>query len=302
MLGFLRIIKYAFEDIGRNIGLSFMTVFILVLMLLSVNVLWSVDVLTKEAVSVVKGQVNVSLYFVPEIKDESIEEIEEYLKSFPEVLEIENRSKEEVYNTFKGRYKNKPEVLEALEELGENPFGPTMFVKTRDPQDYKKIMIAFDVPEYEYLIESKSFEGQESAIDKLNNITSRIEAVGFGLTFSFAVIAFLVIFNTIRVAINSQKQEIGIKRLVGASNWYIRGPYLLESFIFTCVSVFLTILLVFVSLRYLDPYLSVVFTNGFSLTNYFKSNILMLVGLQFLSVLLLNIFSSLLAMRKQLKV
>jgi len=302
MLAFLRVIKYAFQDMSRNIGLSFMTVFILILMLLSVNVLLAVDVLTGEAVKTVKGQVNASLYLVSDIKNEDIAEIESYLNSFPEVLEIETRTKEQVLEDFRERHKYNQEVLEALDELGENPFGPTMFIKTAEPDDYKKIMTALDVPEYEYLIESKSFEGQEGAIEKLQNITNRIESIGLGLALLFGLIAFLVIFNTIRAAINSQKIEIGIKRLVGASNWFIRGPYLVESFVFSIVSVALTFLVVFVFVRYLDAYISVVFSNGFSLTNYFKSNIMLLVGLQFLAVLLLNIVSSLLAMRKQLRV
>jgi cell division transport system permease protein len=302
MLAFLRIIKYSFQDIGRNIGLSFMTVFILVLMLLSVNVLWAVDVLTGEAIGAVKEQINASLYFVPDASAEDISEIQTYVNSFPEVLDIKLESREEVLENFKNRHANSSEILDALNELGDNPFGATMILKTREPEDYKKIIMALDVPEYAYLIESKSFEGQEGAIEKLQNITNRIEQVGLGLSFLFAIISFLIIFNTIRVSIQSQRQEIGIKRLVGASNWFIRGPYLIVAFIFTVMSLALTISIVFFSLRYLDPYLSVVFPSGFSLTNYYKSNILMLFGSQTIAVLLLTFFSSLLAMRKQLKV
>jgi len=302
MLAFLRIIKYAFQDIGRNIGLSFMTVFILILMLLSVNVLWAVDVLTGEAIGAVKEQINASLYFVPDASAEDISEIQTYVNSFPEVLDIKLESREEVLENFKNRHANSSEILDALNELGDNPFGATMILKTREPEDYKKIIMALDVPEYAYLIESKSFEGQEGAIEKLQNITNRIEQVGLGLSFLFAIISFLIIFNTIRVSIQSQRQEIGIKRLVGASNWFIRGPYLIVAFIFTVMSLALTISIVFFSLRYLDPYLSVVFPSGFSLTNYYKSNILMLFGSQTIAVLLLTFFSSLLAMRKQLKV
>jgi len=302
MLGFFRVIKYAFQDIGRNLGLSFMTVFILVLMLLSVNVLWSVNVLTDEAVVAVKGQINASLYFVPDATEEGLKEVEEYIDSFPEVLEINLQSREDVLESFKKRHANNVEVLDALKELGDNPFGATMIIKTREPKDYAKIITALNVPEYDYLIESKSFEGQEGAIEKLQNITSRIERVGFGLSFLFVIISFLIIFNTIRVSIQSQRQEIGIKRLVGANNWFIRGPYLIVAFVYTILSLALTISVVFFALHYLDPYLAVVFPNGFSLTNYYKSNIMMLFGSQAVAILLLTVFSSLLAMRKQLKI
>ena len=302
MRSLIRVVKFAFQDIWRNVGLSFMTVFILMLMLLSVNVLWSVDVITKEAVRLVKDQINVSLYFVPEAKDADIKEIQTYINSFPEVVNLQLQSREQVLNSFKERHKLSQEVLSALQELGANPFGPTLTVKSREPGDYKKIIQALSVPEYETLIEAKSFDQHEDAINRLQNITSRIEQMGLGLSILFAVIAFLIIFNTVRVAIATQRVEIGIKRLVGASNWFIRGPYLVESAIFTAVSVALTFGVIYLSFRWLDPYLSIVFTGGLSLTNYYNSHILYILGIQTLAVLLLTVVSSSLAMRRQLKV
>jgi cell division transport system permease protein len=301
MQSFLRILKFAFQDLVRNLSLSFMTVFILVLMLLSVNTLWSLDVLTKAAVEAVKKQIDISIYFVPEATDKNVNEIKSYVAMFPEVTNIELQSKDEVLASFREQHKLQKEALDALAELGKNPFGPTMIVKTKEPKDYKKIIDALNVPEYENLIEAKSFDNHQDAIERLQNITNRIEKIGFGLTILFALISFLIIFNTIRVAINTQRMEINIKRLVGASNWFIRGPYFVESLTFTFLSVVCTMAIVFLGLKWIDPYLAVVLPNGFSLTNYFKSNMLMLFGAQALAVLLLTVLSSGLAMRKQLK-
>lgn len=279
-----------------------MTVFILVLMLLSVNTLWSLDVLTKQAVESVKKQIDVSIYFVPQATEKNVAEIKSYIQMFSEVTDIKLQSKEDVLASFREQHKLQKEALDALDELGANPFGPTMVIKTKEPKDYKKIIDALNVPEYETIIEAKSFDNHEDAIERLQNITNRIERVGFGLTVLFAIISFLIIFNTVRVAIASQRVEISIKRLVGASNWFIRGPYMIESVLFTVLSVGLTMALVGVALRWIDPYLAVVLPNGFSLTNYFYSNMLMLFGSQALAVLLLTVVSSALAMRKQLKV
>jgi cell division transport system permease protein len=301
MQSFLRILKFAFQDLARNFSLSFMTVFILVLMLLSVNTLWSLDVLTKAAVAAVKKQIDISIYFVPEATDKNVNEIKSYVGMFPEVTSITLQSKDDVLAAFREQHKLQKEALDALAELGKNPFGPTMIVKTEEPKDYKKIIDALNVPEYENLIEAKSFDNHEDAIERLQNITNRIEKIGFGLTILFALISFLIIFNTIRVAINTQRMEINIKRLVGASNWFIRGPYFVESLVFTVLSIVLTMAIVFLGLKWIDPYLAVVLPNGFSLTNYFYSNMLMLFGVQALAVLILTLLSSGLAMRKQLK-
>ncbi|MBI5729220.1 MAG: FtsX-like permease family protein [Candidatus Magasanikbacteria bacterium] len=302
MYSFFRIIRFALQDIGRNLGLSTMTVFILLLMLLSINTLWSMDVMTKEAVRLVKEQINISFYLTPAISDKSVSEIKSYLATFPEITQVDLLTRDQVLQSFKTRHQFSAEVLDALSELGGNPFGPTLVVKTKEPGDYRKIIQAVSVPEYDPLIEGKSFEGHEEALDRIQTITNRIERVGLGLSLLFALISFLIIFNTIRVAIFTQRAEISIKRLVGANNWFIRGPYLLESLIFTVVSVALTILIMYFATRYLDRYVSVVFPNGFSLTNYYSSHMLYLFGIQTVAVLLLTVFSSSLAMRRQLKV
>lgn len=302
MFSFLRILKFAFQDIGRNLSLSFMTVFILVLMLLSVNVLWSVDIITRQAVNSVKSQVDVSFYLAPAVATSTIADMEKYVKSFPEVTEVKILTSDQVLQSFKERHKDQIESMQALTELGSNPFGSTLMVKTKEPKDYQKIIKALDVPEYKKIIESKSFDKHENAIERLQKITNRIEQIGFGLTVLFAVISFLIIFNTVRVTINSQRTEISIKRLVGASNWFIRGPYLIESLLFTALSIVATFVILVFAFGWLDSYLSVVFTGNFSLTNYYKSNIFFLGGIQAAAVLLLTVVSSGLAMRRQLKV
>ncbi|MFA6424471.1 MAG: permease-like cell division protein FtsX [Candidatus Magasanikbacteria bacterium] len=297
-----RILKFALQDIARNFGLSFMTVLILVLMLLSVNALWSVRVITNEAVNLIKDQVNVSVYFSAEAGDKNVSEINKYVSAFPEVVKVDLQSAEDVLTSFKQRHSQSKDILGALSELNSNPFGPTMIIKTKEPGDYKKIIKALSVPEYENLIEAKSFDEHESAIEKIQNITSRTEKVVAGLVLLFACISFLIVFNTVRSAIHTQRIEIGIKRLVGASNWFIRGPYLVESFMFSILSLAASIGLLYFALRFIDPYLSVVFPSGFSLTNYYNSNILYVFGVQFVCVLALTILSSGLAMRRQLRI
>lgn len=142
MRSIYRVTKYAFQDLGRNFGLSSMTVFILILMLLSVNILWSVDILTQQATSIVKEQINISLYFKAEATDDNLTEIKKYLSILPEITEMTLVNRQEVLESFKIRHQMSKEVLSALEELNENPFGPTLIIKTREPEDYKKVLQA----------------------------------------------------------------------------------------------------------------------------------------------------------------
>ena len=301
MRSFFRATKFAFQDIIRNLSLSLMTVLILVLMLLSVNTLVVIKFFTSQATQSVKDQIDVSIFFAHTATDEEIVEVQNYIKSFPEVSNVVYLTKDQVLEKFKEQYSDNENIIASLEELDENPLGSTMIVKTRNPGDYNKLITALSVPEYEDIVVAKTFVDTEIAIERINNITTQVERFSVILTGLFAVIAFLIIFNTIRVAIYTQRVEITIKKLVGATNWFIRSPYIIESFIFTVVSVAITYFLMRFVAGLLDPYVAVVFKKDWLLTNYISSNIMMLVGSQFVVVLLLTIFSSFLAMRRHLK-
>lgn len=301
MRSFFRAVNFAFQDIFRNISLSMMTILILVLMLLSVNTLIIIKFFTMQATQSIKNQIDVSIFFSNKATDEQIKEIQSYIRSFPEVTEIKYFNKDEVLQKFREQYADNKNIVASLDELGENPLGATMIVKTRDPGDYQKIIKALSVPEYEDVVMAKTFVDTEKAITRINNITAQVERFSVALTGLFAVIAFLIIFNTIRVAIYTQRVEITIKKLVGATNWFIKSPYVIESIIFSIISVSITYGFLVFAASFIDPYIQVVFNKQSLLTEYFSSNIMMLFGGQFAAVLALTIFSSLIAMRRHLR-
>jgi cell division transport system permease protein len=298
----LRVIKFAFQDIIRNISLSLMTILILVLMLLSINTLVVIRVLTSQATMLVKDQIDVSIFFDQQATDEEVSEVRDYMTQFPEVTDSNFFSREEVLVEFRFEHADNSKVVASLDELGQNPFGPTLVVKTREPSDYIKIIEALRIPEYENIIEAKTFGDTETAIGRIDIITSHVEKFTVALSLLFAVVAFLIIFNTIRVAIYTHRTEISIKKLVGATNWFVRGPYLFEAFVFTLISVAIAWTIVLVVLGFLDPYVAVVFEQSQILTDYYNSHILLLLSSQLGAVLLLTFISSLLAMRKHLRV
>lgn len=302
MVGFFRIVKFAFQDIARNLSLSFMTVLILILMLLSINTLLVIRVLTDQAVASVKDKIDLSIFFKNDAKEKQIEEIKSHINSFPEVVKLTFITREQALESFKKEHSGNTEILSSLDELAQNPLGPSLVVKTRDPNDYKKITASLDVPEYAAIIEAKTFTDTEKTIDRIRAITKQVEQFSFGLSALFAFIAFLIIFNTIRVAVYTQRIEISIKRLVGATSWFIRGPYVVEALVFSLIATGMSYGFAILSTRFLDPYISVVFESRAFLTDYFSSNMVTIISLEFFAVLALTIFTSLLAMRKYLRV
>jgi len=301
MRNLVRVIQFALQDIVRNLSLSLMTVLILVLMLLSVNTLVIIRFFTAQATQSIKDQIDVSVFFSHTATDEQIEEVRDYVKSSPEVVNLIYYTREQALEQFKTQYTDNENILASLAELEENPLGPTMIVKTRSPSDYDKIITALNIPEYEDIVVAKTFVDTERAIERIDGITRQVERFSVILTALFGIIAFLIIFNTIRVAIYTQRIEITIKKLVGATNWFIRSPYVIESLIFSLVSVGAAYFLIKLSAGLIDPYVAVVFKRDWLLTDYLSSNILWLFGGQFLAVLALTIFSSFLAMNRHLR-
>ena len=121
MLSLFRLIKFALQDIYRNFSLSFMTILILVLMLLSINTFVVVNIITGEAVKSIKEQIDVSVYFAHDADENKIEEVRSYINSFPEVVNIVYLTGEEVLEKFKTQHADNLDIMTSLDELGDNP-------------------------------------------------------------------------------------------------------------------------------------------------------------------------------------
>ena len=140
MLSLFRIIKFALQDIVRNFSLSFMTVLILVLMLLSMNTLLMIRVLTGASITAVKSQIDLSIFLSPTATEQQTTDVRAHVAFRPEVLETEFLSRDQALDNFKILHESNPDILASLTELGENPLGSTLIVKARDPLDYEKLL------------------------------------------------------------------------------------------------------------------------------------------------------------------
>jgi len=127
--------------------------------------------------------------------------------------------------------------------------------------------------------------------------------VGFFVSFIFVAITILVVFNAVRIAIYTHKKEIRIMKLVGASDWFIRAPFLAEAAWYAFLGVVLIIAIFYPFLHLLQPYLATLFNaTELNLIGYFNSNFIRIFGLEFLGAFFINITASLWAIRNYLKV
>lgn len=298
-----RILKFSSQDFWRNFWLSTATVVVLVLTLVSINFLITLNFLTKTAVAEVENKIDVSIYFKQGVAESEIGNIKSYLLSLSEVKDVIYISPEEALREFEKKHANDAIIKESLEEVGKNPLGATLVIRAHDTADYPEILEVFDDTQYANIIQEKNFEDHEAVIKKIDSISEKATTTGFGIAGLFAVIAVLIGFNTVRMTIYTHREEIGVMKLVGAANWFVRAPYVASGIFYGIFAILFTIILIFPAIGFAEPYLAGFFGGSeFNLLGYFSNNFLQIFGWQFVGVVLLNMVTSTLAVGRYLKV
>ncbi len=293
-----RALKFSFQDIARNIWLSFVTVIILVLALFSVNLLIAVQVISSAAVDTVRDKIDISLYLRTEAAESDILALRGKIAALPNVREVTYISKQQALADFQKKHENNPDVIGALRELDTNPLSPSLAIHPQDPNKYDELINDLNHIS-DPIIEARNFDDHKLLLQKIDTITSRISEAGFLVSLLFVLITLLFLYNTIRVAIYTHRQEIAIMRLVGASSWFIRAPFLISSVLYTLIGVIITTGLFYLFLSLLQPYLETFFLNyDFNIVSYFRANFVYLLLIEFFGTAIVNILASLVAVRK----
>lgn len=302
MLSFFRIIKFSLQDIVRNIWLSIVTITILLLALLSINTLLTVRVVSDNAVNAVKEKIDISLYLKPEASENDIAALRARLAGMPEIRSVSYTSKQNALDSFRGKYRDNPEILQALRELGNNPLSPSLAITPADFDNTSNLVNSLRQLDSD-IIESRDFSDNTAVVTKIQSVTNRVNEVGAIIIVIFVLTSLLVVYNSIRVAVYTHKREIEIMRLVGASNFFVYMPFLFSAFIYALISVLVMIAIFYPFLTLFQPYLEV-FLAGYNvnLLSYFVYNFIPVFGLQFGIIFLITLLASFFAVRKYARV
>lgn len=300
-----RVFIFAWQGFWRNIWLSVVTITIIVLAFISINFLIIVNIITQVAIGVVEEKVNVSIYFYPNIIETQILEAKTYLSSLAQVKEITYVSQQEALEKFRKEHQNDNIIIESLNQLESNPIEATLQVKAKKLSDYPEIIQILTGSKYNQLVAEKNFDDQKikNYIAKIQTLSDNARKIGLLVSGVFILIALLIVFNTIRVAIYTHQQEITIMKLVGATNWFIRSPFLIEAIFYGVIACSISVIIVYPLLNFLQPQIERFFlSDEFNIIQYFNSNFWQIFGLEILVITLLNIIGSSIAIRRYLKV
>jgi cell division transport system permease protein len=295
-----RIIRSGLQNFFRNSSQSGATVFILTITVISLSFLFLFHYFSQFIIEELRKKADISVYFKEEVLPEEILKIKSEIEKLPETKEVKYVSKEKALEKFIERHKNEPILLESLEELGENPFLASLNVKFGKAPQYEKVT-NFLATAYGQIIEKIDYHQRKPVIDKIFNLTSTIKKVGIIFILVSAFLVILVAFNTIKLAILNSRQEIQIMKLVGASNWFVRGPFLIQGIITGIFAVLISLLIFSLVCYFISPKVLKLFPE-LNIFDYFLANFWQLVLIQIGSGVGLGVISSLIAIRKYLKI
>lgn len=293
-------LKSSWLSFSRNGWLSTATILVMTLALFVIGGLMLVGVLSQVVLGELEDKIDIAIYFYPNSSEVDIFNVKDSIVALPDVKEVSYVSQEQALLEFKERHKTDQIILGSLEELDGNPLEATINIKAKDPSKLAGLADFIKDKKYPIVDKINYFENQV-VIDKLSNIMSSVRNTGLGIILVLALVAVLVAFNTVRIAIWSSREEINIMRLVGASSWFVRGPFIFEGVIHGVTSGGLASLLFYPSLWVLSPKLLVV-VPSIDLYVYFQNNFLQFAGILMGIGVVLGVFSSFIAIRKYLKV
>lgn len=297
-----RIARTGLMSFWRNGFVSLASVLVMIITLSVIGAIVFLNVLLETSLTAIKDKVDVNVYFVTDAPEEDILAVKTSLEQLPEVASVTYTSREQALENFKARHENDQLTLRALDELGSNPLGAVINIKAKEPSQYEGIAAFLEndsalSPSGSSIVDKVNYFQNKTAIDKLNTIISAADKLGFGIMVALIIISVLITLNTIRLAIYISREEIAVMKLVGASNMYVRGPFLIVGMLYGAIAAMLT-LIIFLPLTYWLGDASQSFFIGINVFNYYLANFGQIFLLIMLSGILIGAISSFLATKK----
>lgn len=226
MTRILRLIKEGFLGVFRHFALAFSSMSSMAVTL----VLMSIFMILNQNINQITHQIeqNVSLYvqIMDEVHEDDIEPLQKEISAISGISEVTFSSKHDELEFFIENRGEEGEELFGGFRGDDNPFLNTFIINLRTGSDIKKVAEQISENEEIYSV-SYGGEATQTLLDVMENIRN----VGFIFVVVLGGVAVFLIANTIGATINSRNEEISIMRTVGATNWYIRWPFVIEGMI-----------------------------------------------------------------------
>lgn len=301
-----RVLVSGWKNFVRGGAVSAATVLIMTVTLAIIGSLIFLSALLTYTLATVSEKVDVSVYFVTTANEQDIFAVKDQLEKLPQVASVSYTSADEALTAFRARHASDQLTLQALNELGGNPLDASLEVRAKDPSQYESIVKFLEASPAlsaggTSIVDRINYAQNKDVIDRLSLAIQATREIGFAVVILFAIASILIAFATVRLAIYTAKDEIAVMRLVGASNNYIQGPFVVTGIITGAVASALVLLLLWPATWYAGTKTEGWF-GGFNIASYYSENFAFIFFILVLSGLALGAVASVFAIRRYLKV
>jgi cell division transport system permease protein len=242
---FTRVVQTGMINFVRNASLAIAAMAVMVVTLTIVLSSIVTNATFSNTIAQITSKIDISVYLSDSVTSAQKDQLLTHLKALPNVKSLSYLSKDDALKRYISQNKGNVDLLSAVNETS-NPLPATILIKPRDLnkiQDIKDYLTNKDVASMQSSEPSYSGD-RKAAIDKITHATNILRQLGIAAVIVFTIISALIIFNTIQMAIFNRRDEIQIMRLLGASTWYIRGPFVVESIIYGVLSAVISVLII----------------------------------------------------------
>lgn len=294
------------KNFARGGAVSAATVLIMTVTLAIIASLIFLSALLSFTLATISEKVDVSVYFVTTAREADILAVKDQLEKLPQVASVTYTSADEALAAFRERHANDQLTLQALNELGGNPLDASLEVQAKDPSQYESIVSFLEASPAlssggTSIVDRINYAQNKEIIDRLSLAIQATREIGFAIIVLFAFASILIAFATVRLAIYTAKEEISVMRLVGASNIYIQGPFIVTGVITGVIAAAAVLLLLWPATWYAGTK-TVGWFGGFNIAGYYADHFALIFSILMLSGIVLGAVASVLAIRKYLKI
>lgn len=299
-----RIIRAGFINFWRNGFVSLASILVITITLFLIGSLIFFSAVLNFSLEELKNKVDISVYFTVSAPEEEMLTLKGNLEQLPEVKSVVYTTREEALAEFKERHANDFLTLQALEELEENPLGASLNIRAQETSQYESIARYLEDASAlgsgaGSIVDSINYHQNKAAIERLGRVIDGAETLGIAIIAVMAVISVVIVFNTVRLAIYTSREEIGVMRLVGAENRFIRGPFIIEGMLYGLSSAIISLIIFYPTTAWLGG-ATERFFGGINVFDYYIQNFGQIFLIIVFSGILLGAVSSFFAVRRYL--
>jgi cell division transport system permease protein len=300
----IRITKTGLRNFIRNAWLSTAATAVMTVTLSLVAVSYIANRALTSTIQGIENKIDVSVFLSDNDTPAQISAFKDQLQQQPNVESVTFVSKDDALAQYRQENASNPKLLEAVSEA-DNPLPASFNIQAKNPNNLQPIVNMVNSPADKGLLSTSgnavSYSGsRKDTINKIVQTSNFLKATGLVASVIFVIISTLIIFNTIRMAIFTRREEIEIMKLVGATNWFIRGPFIFEAALYGIIAALFALVFVYLVVLNGAPKLGNYIDVG-SITSFMQNHVILVAFVELAIGITIGTASSLVALKRYLK-